>query len=138
MKRPSTLMQGAWTRKGRARTGWRVPARVGLGAVGLWFLLASAPAWGQPPRAFVPEERKGWGGWPQAAAFASKNQRLAPKPASVETFRPGRIPALRIQPPGIRLHGRFMSSSPQLCFDTSRESQTERGPALRPGPKKNK
>ena len=61
MKRPSTLMQGGWIRKGRARTGSRFPARVGLGAVGLSFLLASAPAWGQPPRPFVPEttERSG-------------------------------------------------------------------------------
>ena len=41
--------------------GRRIPARVGLGAVGLWFLLASAPAWGQPPQPFVPEtaERSG-------------------------------------------------------------------------------
>jgi hypothetical protein len=61
MKRPWSLMRGGWIRTGRARTGQRVPARIGLGAAGLWFLLASAPAWGQPPRAFVPEttERSG-------------------------------------------------------------------------------
>ena len=61
MKRPWSQMQGGWNRGGCAGTGRRVRARVGLGAVGLWFLLASAPAWGQPPRAFVPEttERSG-------------------------------------------------------------------------------
>ena len=55
MKRPWSLMRGGWIRRGRARTGRRVPARVGLGAVGLWFLLASAPAWGQPPQPFIPD-----------------------------------------------------------------------------------
>jgi hypothetical protein len=61
MKRPWSLMQGGWIRKGRAHTGRRFPTKVGLGAVGLWLLLASAPAWGQPVRPFVPEttERSG-------------------------------------------------------------------------------
>jgi hypothetical protein len=61
MKVTSTLMQGGWLRKGRAGAGRRGPARVAPGAVCLWFLLASAPAWGQPPRPFVPEttERSG-------------------------------------------------------------------------------
>jgi hypothetical protein len=61
MKRPWSLMLGGWIREGRGNTGRCVRAKVGLGAVGLWFLLASAPAWGQPPRPFVPEttERSG-------------------------------------------------------------------------------
>ena len=61
MKRPWSLMQVGWIREGRARTGRRLPAKVGLGAAGLWFLLASAPAWAQPVRPFVPEtsERSG-------------------------------------------------------------------------------
>ena len=62
MKRPWSLMQDGWIQKGRARTGRRrIQAQVGLAAVGLWFLLTGAPAWGQPPRAFVPEttERSG-------------------------------------------------------------------------------
>jgi hypothetical protein len=61
MKRPWSLKRGGWIRGGRARTGRRVPARVCLGALGLWLLLASSPAWGQPPAPFVPEttERSG-------------------------------------------------------------------------------
>ncbi len=55
MKRPRSLMQGGWIRDRPRTHGRRVTARVGLGAAGLWFLLASAPAWGQPPRPFVPE-----------------------------------------------------------------------------------
>ena len=61
MKRPWSLMRGGWIRHGRARTGWHVRPWVGLGVAGLWFLAASAPAWGQPPAPFVPEtsERSG-------------------------------------------------------------------------------
>jgi hypothetical protein len=61
MKRPWSLKRGGWNRVDRARTGRRIQVRVGLGAVGLWLLLASSPAWGQPPAPFVPEttERSG-------------------------------------------------------------------------------
>jgi hypothetical protein len=61
MKRPWSLMDSGRIHRGHTRTGRHVRARIGLGAVGLWLLLASAPAWGQPPRPFVPEttERSG-------------------------------------------------------------------------------
>src|SRR5271155_1640763 len=61
MKRPWSLLRGGGVRGVRARTGRPIPARVGLGAFGLWLLLANGPAWGQPPQAFVPEttERSG-------------------------------------------------------------------------------
>ncbi len=61
MKRPWSLMPGGcrWDRKGRAAR-WYV-GRFAMSAVGLWFSLAGAPAWGQPPQPFVPEisERSG-------------------------------------------------------------------------------
>jgi hypothetical protein len=61
MKRPWSLMQGGWIRRGGNRAGLRVPAFAGYVVAGLWFLLASAPAWGQPPQPFVPDitERSG-------------------------------------------------------------------------------
>lgn len=77
MKRPVSLMGGGWIRGGRGYTGSRVPARVGWGVAGLWLLLFSVPAWGQPPQAFVPEtaERSGL-----LMRFAATPEFLPPDP----------------------------------------------------------
>ncbi len=57
--------------------GRRAPALAGFGIAGFWALLASAPAWAQPPQPFVPEisERSGL-----LMRFASTPEVLPPDP----------------------------------------------------------
>jgi len=61
MKRPWSLMQGIWFREGGNRSARRGRSLAGVCAGGLWLLIGSAPAWAQPPQAFVPDitERSG-------------------------------------------------------------------------------
>ena len=81
MKRPWSLMEAAGFEKAAHAAGRHVPARVGLGAVGLWFLLASAPAWGQPPRPFVPETSRA----KRAADAVSRERRNFFRPTRIAT-----------------------------------------------------
>jgi hypothetical protein len=61
----------------RSGTSRRVPKLAGFAVAGLWFWLASAPAWAQPPQPFVPDitERSGL-----LMRFATTPEFLPPDP----------------------------------------------------------
>jgi hypothetical protein len=77
MKRPWSLVRGRWFRGGGNRSAWRGRSLAGVCAGGLWLLIGSAPAWAQPPQAFVPDitERSGL-----LMRFAATPEFLPPDP----------------------------------------------------------
>ena len=89
----------------RPRTHWPALSRrrLALASPGLWFLLASAPAWGQPPQPFVPDitERSGllmrFAGTPEVPAARPASRLLLQHP--LRRQRAGQAPEL-VQHPG--------------------------------------
>jgi hypothetical protein len=78
MKRPWSLKSSVGcVQDQHSLGGCHLPARAVLGAVSVWVLLASAPAWGQPPAPFVPDatERSGL-----LMRFAGTPELLPPDP----------------------------------------------------------
>jgi hypothetical protein len=77
MKRPLHLRRRVEIDKGRPRSVRHVPRLAGFAVVGLWFWLASAPAWAQPVQPFIPDttERSGL-----LMRFAATPEFLPPDP----------------------------------------------------------
>ena len=77
MKCPLGLRQREWIEEGRRCTARHVPRLAGFAVLSLWFWLASAPAWAQPPAPFVPNitERSGL-----LQRFAATPELLPPDP----------------------------------------------------------
>ncbi len=61
MNRPRNRTRHGWKPGRGVIAALRLRGLAGFGIAGLWLATASAPAWGQPPRPFVPEitERSG-------------------------------------------------------------------------------
>jgi hypothetical protein len=77
MKRPLDLRRRVWMEKGRPCSARHVTRLACFAVVGIWFWLASAPAWAQPPQPFVPDttERSGL-----LMRFAATPEFLPPDP----------------------------------------------------------
>jgi hypothetical protein len=77
MKCPLGLRRWGWIECDRQSSARHIPRLAGFAVVGLWFGMASAPVWAQPPAPFIPEtsERSGL-----LMRFAGTPELLPPDP----------------------------------------------------------